>query len=113
MDAKALFEILVREHAPMLTVYLRSVVRDRGRADDLFQESMLVAWRNLERFDRTRPFGPWLRGIAAKLVLAERRQAVSGWLLCDAEVLEHIDHRLELVESQRGDTLDEKLHGLR
>lgn len=113
MDSKDLFEILVREHAEMLTVYLRSVVRDPALADDLFQETMLTAWRNLERFDRSRPFGPWLRGIAGKLVLAQRRRAAHGLRLCDEEILEVIDARLDQVARQPGDTFDEKLDALR
>ncbi len=113
MTPKDLFEILVREHAEMLTVYLRCTVRDRVLVDDLFQETMLTAWRNLHRFDRDRPFGPWLRGIAAKLILAERRKSAKGMLLCDNTVLEHLDSRHEALQGLQGDTLDEKLDSLR
>ena len=66
-DARKLFETLVREHADMLTVYLRSALGDTSDVDDLFQETMVVAWRRLDDFDQTRPFGPWLRGIARNL----------------------------------------------
>lgn len=112
MDAKSLFEILVREHAATLMVYLRSVVRDPAAVDDLFQESMLTAWRNIDRFDRERPFGPWLRGIAGKLVLARRRKLVGQPRLCDEGVLEQIDQRLTQTQQLPGDTLDEKLSAL-
>ncbi|MFO0947155.1 MAG: sigma-70 family RNA polymerase sigma factor [Planctomycetota bacterium] len=113
MTPKDLFEILVREHAGTLTLYLRSVVRDPALVDDLFQETMLVAWRNLERFDRSRPFGPWLRGIAAKLVLAHRRKSPRAPLLCEHDVLERLDLQFEALGKQTGDTLEEKLEGLR
>ena len=113
MTPKDLFEILAREHASMLTVYLRSVIRDPAAVDDLFQETMLTAWKTLDRFDRSRPFGPWLRGIAAKNVLAYRRKQARGAVLCDAQLLEALDHRLDQVSRQPGDTLDEKLDGLR
>jgi RNA polymerase sigma-70 factor (ECF subfamily) len=113
MDAADLFEILVREHADMLTVYLRSLVRDPSLVDDLFQETMLTAWRRLDQFDRSRPFGPWLRGIAAKLVLAERRKSSARMLLCDEQVLEVIGRRLDEVTRRPGGTLDEKLDALR
>ena len=72
--AKKLFETLVREHAGMLTVYLRSALGDVSDVDDLFQETMVVAWRRLDDFDHTRPFGPWLRGIAKKLLQAHQRK---------------------------------------
>jgi RNA polymerase sigma-70 factor (ECF subfamily) len=113
MTPKDLFEILVREHAENLRIFLRSAVRDRAAADDLFQETLLTAWRNLDRFDKSRPFGPWLRGIAAKLVLAHRRKSARAFVLCDPSLLEHLDRRCEALQKQTGDTLDDKLAGLR
>lgn len=113
MDAVSLFEILAREHAPMLTAYLRSMVHDPAAADDLFQETMLTAWRTLHRYNREQPFGPWLRGIAAKLVLADRRRQVRSPVLCDEEMIRHFDHRFQSIETFPGDTLDEKLSALR
>ena len=113
LDNSVIFEILMREQTDMLLVYLRAVVRDGHLVDDLFQETMLVAWRNLHRFDRSRPLGPWLRGIAAKLVLAQRRKDARKLLMCDEQILEALDHRMQTLSSQPGDTLDEKLDGLR
>lgn len=113
MDAKSLFEILVREHADMLMVYLRSVVRDAAAVDDLFQETLLTAWRTIDRFDRERPFGPWLRGIAGKLVLAWLRKTCAQPRLCDEDVLAQIDERLSQTQRLSGDTLDDKLAALR
>lgn len=43
------------------TAYL--VVHDAAAAEDIAQESFLAAIRNLDRFDRRRPFGPWLHRI--------------------------------------------------
>jgi RNA polymerase sigma-70 factor, ECF subfamily len=40
------------------------VVGDAAAAEDIAQESFLAAIRALQRFDRTRPFGPWLHRIA-------------------------------------------------
>jgi RNA polymerase sigma-70 factor (ECF subfamily) len=39
------------------------VVGDPGAAEDIAQESFLAATRALDRFDRRRPFGPWLHRI--------------------------------------------------
>jgi RNA polymerase sigma-70 factor len=113
MQAHDLFEILVRENAGMLMAYLRSVVRDASVADDLFQETMLTAWRRLPDYDKTRPFGPWLRGIAARVMMAWRRQRAKSFALCEDEILEHLGARVEDVQTQPGDTWDQKLDGLR
>jgi RNA polymerase sigma-70 factor (ECF subfamily) len=113
MSPHDLFEILVREHAEMLMIYLRSVVRDAGLVDDLFQETMLTAWRRLDDYDKSLPFGPWLRGIAGKLILAQRRKSARGFLVCDAEVLMYLEAQHQALQRQPGDILDEKLDTLR
>ena len=113
MESEDFFEILIREHAELLMVYLETAVRDRAAFDDLFQEACLVAWRRIGDFDRTRPFGPWLRGIGGRLVLAHRRKQRKGPLLLEPQALEHLEARCTALHEQVGDTLDEKLRGLR
>ena len=66
--AEDLFAILVREQAERLLAYLRASV-PASSVDDLFQEAVLVAWRRLGDYDRSRPFGAWMRGIARNLVM--------------------------------------------
>jgi RNA polymerase sigma-70 factor (ECF subfamily) len=39
------------------------VIGDGAAAEDIAQESFLAAIRALDRFDRGRPFGPWLHRI--------------------------------------------------
>jgi len=110
--AKMAFEILVRENARMLTVYLRGLVRDQSAVDDLFQETMVVAWRRLDECDLARPFGPWLRGIAARLVMAHYRQRKLQPALLHDAVLALLDLQFESIHSQVGDTWDEKVAAL-
>ena len=42
---KEVFEILMRENADMLLAFLRASVRDSHAVDEMFQETMVVAWR--------------------------------------------------------------------
>jgi RNA polymerase sigma-70 factor len=112
-DSRDLFDILVRENAGMLKVYLRSAVRDRAAVDDLFQETVLIAWQTLDRFDRSRPFGPWLRGIAAKNVLSYYRRQPSAMVLCNETMLEELDATMTALHRQAGDTFEDKLDCLR
>jgi RNA polymerase sigma factor (sigma-70 family) len=113
IEPLALFEILVRENADSLTVFLRASVYDQAAADDLFQETMLIAWRKIGDYDRSRPFGAWLRGIAKRLVLAQYRKAAKEVTLADERVVDYLDQRMAQVDRQPGDTLDEKIAALR
>ena len=114
MDLKArkAFEILARENSRMLTVYLRSLVHDGGAIDDLFQETMVVAWRRLDECDLERPFGPWLRGIASRLVMAHYRKKKTEPVLLQEGVLSLLEERFDAIASRAGDTWDEKIAAL-
>jgi len=56
-------EALVRRYwgAAHRAAYM--IVQDAGAAEDIAQESMIAAVERLDRFDRGRPFGPWLHKI--------------------------------------------------
>ncbi len=113
IEALTLFEVLVRENADSLTAFLRASVEDQATVDDLFQEAMLIAWRKIGEYDRVRPFGAWLRGIAKRLVLAHYRQAAREIPFSDERVLDYLDQRMTQVDRQPGDTFDEKIAALR
>ena len=56
-------EALFRMHWPRAFRAAYLVTHDAGAAEDIAQESFLAAIRALDRFDRKRPFGPWLHRI--------------------------------------------------
>src|SRR5712691_1090284 len=56
-------EALFRHHWPRCYRAAYLVVHDSAAAEDIAQESFLAAVRALDRFDRRRPFGPWLHRI--------------------------------------------------
>ncbi|HXF98605.1 MAG TPA: sigma-70 family RNA polymerase sigma factor [Gaiellaceae bacterium] len=56
-------EALFREHWPRAFRAAYLVTHDAAAAEDIAQESFLAALRALDRFDRRRPFGPWLHRI--------------------------------------------------
>ena len=49
------------------------VVHDASAAEDIAQEAFLSAIRALDRFDRRRPFGPWLHRIAVNRAIDHAR----------------------------------------
>jgi RNA polymerase sigma-70 factor (ECF subfamily) len=55
------------------------VVHDAAAAEDIAQEAFLSAIRALDRFDRRRPFGPWLHRIAVNRAIDfARARALRG-----------------------------------
>lgn len=107
--ARDIFEILVREHADMLTAYLRGALDRPSDVDDLFQETMVVAWRRLDDYDRQRPFGPWLRGIARNLVLAHYRSRGNALRWCSPDVLDALEQSWRTFSAQPGDSFRDRV----
>jgi RNA polymerase sigma-70 factor, ECF subfamily len=56
-------EALFRDHWARAYRAAYLVVRDSAAAEDIAQEAFLAAVRSLDRFDSSRPFGPWLHRI--------------------------------------------------
>ena len=60
----AAFSKLVLKHQWAVRAFLLARLSRKHEAEDLAQETFLTAWRGLKNFDLSRPFVPWLRGIA-------------------------------------------------
>jgi RNA polymerase sigma-70 factor (ECF subfamily) len=62
-------------HAPVLLAYaMRLTDGDRMRAEDIVQETLLRAWRNLDRLDqRAGPVRPWLFTVAQRVAIDAHR----------------------------------------
>jgi RNA polymerase sigma-70 factor, ECF subfamily len=56
-------ESLFRAYWPRAFRAAYLVVHDPAAAEDIAQEAFMAAIRSLDRFDRRRPFGPWLHRI--------------------------------------------------
>ena len=56
-------ESLFRAYWPRAYRAAYLVAHDAAAAEDIAQEAFLAAIRSLDRFDRRRPFGPWLHRI--------------------------------------------------
>lgn len=57
------FEALVRDHHRRLLAYALALTRRNDISEDLVQDTLLIAHRDLSKFDATRDFGAWTRGI--------------------------------------------------
>jgi RNA polymerase sigma-70 factor (ECF subfamily) len=80
-------ERLFRAHWPLAYRAAVLVVRDSAAAEDIAQESFLAAVRALDRFDRRRPFGPWLHRIVVNRAIDwTRARSLRGEVREDAAV---------------------------
>jgi RNA polymerase sigma-70 factor (ECF subfamily) len=86
-------EALFRAHWPRAYRAAYLVVHDAAAAEDIAQEAFLAAVRSLHRFDRRRPFGPWLHRIVVNRAIDwARARALRGEVGQDALALVAAPH---------------------
>ncbi len=71
-------EILFRRHWPRMHRLAYLVCHDATAAEDIAQEAFLSAVRALDRFDRRRPFAPWLTRIVVNRAIDWTRSRTSS-----------------------------------
>ncbi|HEU5034392.1 MAG TPA: sigma-70 family RNA polymerase sigma factor [Mycobacteriales bacterium] len=117
--------LLYEQHAgPLLAYALRLTGGDRGRSEDIVQETLLRAWRHPQALDPERgPVRSWLFTVARNIAVDAHRarqarprevgdealalvpamdeieQALDTWLVADALATLSADHRSVLVET--------------
>jgi RNA polymerase sigma-70 factor, ECF subfamily len=110
--------------APLLSYALRLTGGDRGRSEDIVQETLLRAWRHPEALNEERgPVRSWLFTVARNVAVDAHRarrarppeigddalalvpavdeieQALDHWLIADALATLSPDHRAVIVET--------------
>lgn len=121
----AALRLLYEQHAaPLLGYALRLTSGDRGRAEDIVQETLLRAWRHPQALDPERgPVRSWLFTVARNVAVDAHRarrarpvevgddalavvpavdeveQALDRWLVADALATLSPDHRAVVVET--------------
>jgi RNA polymerase sigma-70 factor, ECF subfamily len=72
---RAAFEGLYRAHVGRVYALCLRMTADRGRAEELTQDTFVQAWRRLATFRGESAFGTWLHRIAVHAMLGENRTA--------------------------------------
>jgi RNA polymerase sigma-70 factor, ECF subfamily len=116
---------LYEQHAgPLFAYALRLTGGDRGRSEDIVQETLLRAWRHPQALDPERgPVCSWLFTVARNVAVDAHRarkarptevgdealavvpavdeieQALDRWLIADALATLSVEHRAVLVET--------------
>jgi RNA polymerase sigma-70 factor (ECF subfamily) len=71
----AAFDVLARRHRAGTVDVSRRLLGGAPEAEDVAQDALVVALRRLDRLREPELFGPWLRGIAARLCWRRRAGA--------------------------------------
>ena len=97
--AERSFEVLAADYRPMLECYLKGITGESHLAEDLTQETFLVALKQIDRFEPGGNFGAWLRGIARNKVREHRRSAARRPLLVDSRIVEGMEQVFGLFDA--------------
>jgi RNA polymerase sigma-70 factor, ECF subfamily len=89
-EVNAYGELVRRYQTSVFNVCYR-MMGERQEAEDLAQDAFLRGYRRLGTFDAQRPFGPWIRKVAANLCLNSLQKRVPGRLTLDEEHDDPID----------------------
>ncbi len=105
------FEILVRRHQALVRAQLRRLLHDDfATADDLAQETFVLAWRKLEQFRGGSRFATWLYRIAYSCFLQHLRgKGGQSSLLLELERGEDESHLIDRGTPELGLDLDAAL----
>lgn len=103
------FEQLLRRHQGMVRAQLRRLLHgDDAKADDLAQETFLLAWRKLHQFRGEARFSTWLYRIAYSCFLQALRKLPSSVRELDGDAINAIsppahaiDMRLDIESAMR------------
>lgn len=83
-EADDALRMLYAEHGQALLSYALRFTGDRGRAEDIVQETFLRAWRQLPRLQAdARPVRPWLLRVERRLLIDAARAARARPALTD------------------------------
>jgi RNA polymerase sigma-70 factor, ECF subfamily len=91
-----------------LRAFIGSVVRDPVVREDVFQEVSLVLWKSFSKFDSTRSFGAWARGIAIRKIMESRREIARLPLGITDEALERVSEAFELSRDMQAHAKKER-----
>ena len=67
------FDELMRRYQDRLTNFVFRMIGDRGRSEDLVQETFVRVYRHLHRFQQDKKFSTWIYTIASNLAKNELR----------------------------------------
>lgn len=93
----AAFETLVHRHGPLMRAYTSRIVGSRTEADDVVQETFIIAWRQLPTLRHPSSVRSWLMRVASRQALAHIKRRPTDAPLPPLEVPVPIETQPENV----------------
>lgn len=73
----AAFEILARRHAPLMRAYARRLVNSHAEADDVVQDALIAAWKDIAHLQDGTAAKAWLMRIVSRRAVDTGRRRKS------------------------------------
>jgi len=109
-DSLHIFEVLAKQHEPMLLAYISSLVSDHKLVEDIAQQTFLIAYRKIGSLKDPQAFPAWLRGIARLEALSTLRRHDREFAV-EPDVIQQLDEAYRRFEEQRPtETWEERFH---
>ena len=109
------FALLFAQNHRRIFGYVRALVPNRVDADEVFQETCVVLWREFPNFRPGAPFLPWALAIAFNQVRSQRHRNRRALTLFTDDVLLQLESRQQTLIRQvdaRGEALSRCLDKL-
>jgi RNA polymerase sigma-70 factor (ECF subfamily) len=84
----------------MLNAYVRALVRSPHLREDALSDVAIAIARSWATFDPSRPFGPWARAIARRVVFQALAKRNLKPLLLDEDALEALGAEIDTLEEE-------------
>jgi len=110
MDANQRFLKYFLQHQNALKAFIGSMVRDPHAREDVFQDVALAMCEAFDRYDETRSFKAWARGIATNKILKMWEQSKREIIAFSPETVEAIACAYEETDDQVSDAQEALRH---
>ncbi len=96
-----------------LRAFIGGLVRDPVAREDVFQEVSMVLWKNFAKYDPTRPFGAWARGVAIRKIMENRRLRARLPDALTEDVMERVSQAFDQTEATERTRREDRERALR
>ncbi len=97
------FEELIKQFEKPLYHFLLAKTRSHHQAEDLLQDTFLITYRKLDRFNPSYPFSSWIFTIANRLSISHYRKQKP--MVEESEVAVNKTPRCEAIEAEASDDI--------